>query len=704
MERRCLNCFGSFQLMKGREKEMYICPYCGFLEGTEPKEPYHLKPGVLLQERYTIGTVLGFGGFGITYKAWDKVLGTVIAIKEYYPTGLVQRIPGEKSVIIYEGSRKKEYVTGLDRFLDEARNMAKFADNPNIVHVENFFEENNTAYLVMEYLDGMSLKGYLKQEGGRLPVETAVEIISAIADALKEMHQENVLHRDISPDNIFLCTGGKIKLIDFGAARFSNIEEEITRSIILKPGYAPPEQYQARSKQGPWTDIYALSATLYRCIVGEVPDESVNRIIEDEVKSPLEMNPEIPEYISNTVMKGMTLNYQIRFLSIDEFKKALGNQTKVLEPKKELKLRKNKRIFTVSIAAAFLLIIGIAVWNIYRTKKSEVILEKATVTIWIAKAEGQNDTDLQKMYDMTTAVFQENQPNIELKWEFIDEGEYAEKLSEAYKVGSMPTIYEAAYASEEILDNAAALDKAFEYINVKDCYLIGEYKEEILAEKKLPLSYAAPIVYISKRANVSDIDKFTLDSMEPLEAVGTGGYYVAEGCEDIYATSIDDTQFSKVVETAEKTWEDYQNDGIYQAFADGQVAYYLASTEEYATIQNYKDKDGQPLLGRYKISGLSTSKVGVEFTNEMSIDSSATRNEQNAANLLFSYLLEQGAQEILYISGYAYQQETEDGKSYVQVKDSGLPLNREAFDSYIDANSEMSVLRDYENKLEACFE
>lgn len=119
MERRCLNCFRTFNLISGYEAEVHKCPYCGFVELTEPKEPYHLKPGVVLQNRYIIGTVLGYGGFGITYKAWDNVLGNIIAIKEYYPTGLVQRIPGEKSVIVYEGSRKKEYLSGLERFLDE---------------------------------------------------------------------------------------------------------------------------------------------------------------------------------------------------------------------------------------------------------------------------------------------------------------------------------------------------------------------------------------------------------------------------------------------------------------------------------------------------------------------------------------------------------------------------------------------------------
>ncbi len=701
MERRCLNCFRTFNLISGYEAEVHKCPYCGFVELTEPKEPYHLKPGVVLQNRYIIGTVLGYGGFGITYKAWDNVLGNIIAIKEYYPTGLVQRIPGEKSVIVYEGSRKKEYLSGLERFLDEARNMAKFSNNKNIVHVENFFEENNTAYLVMEYLDGMSLKEYLKQENGKIDTNTAIEIISAIADALNEMHHENVIHRDVSPDNIFLCTEGRIKLIDFGAARFSNTEEEVTRSIILKPGYAPPEQYQSKSKQGPWTDIYALSATLYRCIVGSLPDESVNRIIEDEVLAPKEIDAEIPEYISNTIMKGMALNYELRFQNIDEFKKALGNQTKVLEPKKELKHRKNKRLITIAIASVLLLITGVIVWNIYRSKKAEVILEKATVEIWVAKEAEQNENDLQAMYEKATEVFMENQPNIELKWVFIEKSEYRDKLSEAYANHTMPTIYNADYASEEILKNSANLEKAFEYINIDDCYLMKEYKNEILESKKMPFSFKAPVVYISKRAGVANADTFELNSYGQLETIGTEKYYMAEGCENIYMASLKDSKLSEAIATAKNSsWNSYINDDVYPAFADGEVAYFLASTDEYTKVQSFKDENEQSLSGRYKVSKVNTSKIAVQFTNELSIDGSTTEREYAAASMLFSYLLEQGAQEIIYL-GYSYTTENGD---WIQVKNNGLPLCEEAFSSYIDTNPEMEILKDYLNKMEVCFE
>ena len=146
---RCLNCMKTF------DERFGVCPHCGFLPGTPPKEAYHLYPGTVLNGHYIIGTTVGFGGFGITYRAWDNVLDKMVAIKEFYPNGIVNRVPGEKEVIIYTGNRADEFLNGKIRFLAEARNMARFNTHPNIVNVYEFFEENNTAYIAMEFLDGM---------------------------------------------------------------------------------------------------------------------------------------------------------------------------------------------------------------------------------------------------------------------------------------------------------------------------------------------------------------------------------------------------------------------------------------------------------------------------------------------------------------------------------------------------------------------
>lgn len=413
MQRRCLNCFNLFDIVYSDKEEREVCPYCGYCEGTPPKELYHLYPGVgLYNNRYVIGTCIGFGGFGITYKAWDNVLETVVAVKEYYPTGLVQRVPGKPQVIIYTGESKEEYMQGLERFLDEAKNMAKFVDNPNIVHVDAFFEENNTAYLVMEYLPGMTLKSYLKSKGGRIGCEEVIPIADAVITALKEIHAGGIIHRDISPDNIMLCNDGRIKLLDFGAARFSDADQERTRSIILKPGFAPPEQYQAKSKQGPWTDIYALCATVYRAITGVLPDESVNRVIEDTVQSPIQIYSDIPERISNTVMKGMSIYPEIRFSNVDELKKALDGEKKVMEPKKELRVRRMKRTITVGIALLIVVSMSLYVYNMYKNKKADVVMNSADISIWIAVDDQMNEDGAKAMMDSGIEAFTSSQEKV----------------------------------------------------------------------------------------------------------------------------------------------------------------------------------------------------------------------------------------------------------------------------------------------------
>ena len=296
---RCENCFKEY------DDGYDICPHCGYAKGSGKRDVYMLGIGVTLRNgRYIIGRILGNGGFGITYKAWDTVLSRYVAIKEFYPSGIVNRVPGTTQVVLYAQKRKKEYDSQRKRFWDEAVNTKSFNHdnskfNNNIVDVLDYFEENDTAYFVMEFLDGKPLNTYLKEKGGRLSVEEASGIILKIANALITVHEKGFVHRDVSPDNIFICNDGSVKLIDFGAARFTVNEEKV--SIILKPGYAPVEQYETVNEQGPWTDIYALGATMYHLLVGEKPDESTNRKIRDDVRPPHVVDPSISENLSNTL-------------------------------------------------------------------------------------------------------------------------------------------------------------------------------------------------------------------------------------------------------------------------------------------------------------------------------------------------------------------------------------------------------------------
>ena len=179
MDVRCNNCFNIY------DSEFEMCPYCGYSKGDPAQEPYFLVPGTVLAGRYTIGKAVGFGGFGITYKSWDNQLESVVAIKEYYPSGIVNRPPGTGELILFSGEKRKEFEFGLSRFIEEARNTTKFNSCENIVNVYEYFEENNTAYFVMEFLDGMNLSEYITVNGGKLPLDTSLDIIFKICNVYR---------------------------------------------------------------------------------------------------------------------------------------------------------------------------------------------------------------------------------------------------------------------------------------------------------------------------------------------------------------------------------------------------------------------------------------------------------------------------------------------------------------------------------------
>ncbi len=283
------------------------------------RDYHYLKIDSVLNGRYSISDVLGEGGFGITYIGKDNLFDRAVAIKEYFPHGVVARNHEfSNEIMVTAASQQDAYYNGKKRFISEARIMARFNDSPGIVHVTDYFEANNTAYIVMDYLDGVTLKEYLKGKG-RIPVDDILALMSPLIEALDEIHKAGLIHRDISPDNIMVMSDGRVILMDFGAARDYTEFGERSLSIILKPGYAPAEQYQSRGVQGPWTDIYALSATIYRCITGIVPEDSIERVMEDHLKAPSQMGIRIPPKTEMALMKGMNVSPKNRYQNLKEF-------------------------------------------------------------------------------------------------------------------------------------------------------------------------------------------------------------------------------------------------------------------------------------------------------------------------------------------------------------------------------------------------
>jgi len=229
---------------------------------------------------YRIDQVLGAGGFGITYRARDTNLDKDVAIKEYLPGELAMRAP-DGNVVAQATSHEAGYKWGLERFLLEARTLAKFS-HPNIVRVLRYFEANATAYMVMDYEQGDPLKTALQLDP-QPPEEKLKALLAPLLDGLAAVHAMGFLHRDIKPDNIFMRADGRPVLIDFGAARQAMGGETKSLTSILTPGYAPLEQYSGEGKQGPWTDIYAMGGVLYRAVADKNPPDAVSRMRGDSL-------------------------------------------------------------------------------------------------------------------------------------------------------------------------------------------------------------------------------------------------------------------------------------------------------------------------------------------------------------------------------------------------------------------------------------
>ena len=319
----CENCFAQF------EAGQKTCPYCGYQNGQKNTPSTNLSNGIILLGKYCIGRVLGRGGFGITYLAYDLNKNNKVAIKEYMPDNLAYRNPGTTLVSSYTGEKKESFRAGAEKFYEEAKIIAEFNEHPNIINVYEFFYENNTAYFVMEYIEGVDLKEYTARNGGKLTENEALKIMTTLCDSLIIIHSIGVLHRDISPDNIYLTKDGTVKLLDFGAARQVIGDQSKSLSVVLKPGFAPPEQYSSRGKQGPWTDIYSLTATIYYCLTGKMPSDAMDRMINDNIQTPTQLGCRISPRFEKIMILCLSPYSHNRYQSAAELKAALTNSSAI---------------------------------------------------------------------------------------------------------------------------------------------------------------------------------------------------------------------------------------------------------------------------------------------------------------------------------------------------------------------------------------
>lgn len=623
------------------------CPYCGFVNGGKASELFYLKPGTILYDRYAVGQVLGFGGFGIIYKTWDKGENKIIAVKEYYPSGIVTRIPGKNEVKLLSNKASDEFSESKKRFIEEAKIMAKFKGHPNIVRIIDAFQENGTVYYAMEYLEGKSLSEYL-QENKELGVEDGVSLILSICDAIKTVHGTGILHRDISPDNIIIPPDfpkGAVKLIDFGAARFSPYEKDTRDRQIMRPGYSPPEQYIVGNKQNEQIDVYALGATLFHILTGEKPEESTNRKVVDNVPVPTELNNEIPEYISNAILKAMAVDLHLRFRTVDEFVSALTRQKKVLAPKEEMKRRRVKRRSSILLIAAALLV-GLSVLALsFCRQKDATTLPDASISMWYvitgdAVADANKADALNAIIDNFTGVY----PNVRVSLKGIGQAKYEDEVLAELRRDESPVVLESDILKSDILSKSPDISDIVRK-ETKNCYFLNMYTRYFPDKRQLPVGFNVVAVYVNPE--LAKYDKDGVGNLSELLAsipadISVKGIALNEQYKNDYEAT-----FSGSYTIANR-----------DSYFNGETGAYFSNTSEFYEIQKL-----MPV--RYKLLYIDSETIRAKFSSLWSL-LPCEGAERKACERLLRYLLSETAQDHLHIRNQS----------------GALPLNKSILESY----------------------
>lgn len=500
----CMNCFS----VKGNYE---VCPYCGYAEGTPPAQPHYLTPGTILGNHFIVGTVIGVGGFGITYKCFDITLGVIVAVKEFYPIGLVNRSPGERRVGLLPGDKKAQYKQRLGRFLMEAQSVAQFGKAKDIVNVYDYFEENGTAYIIMEYIDGVLLKDYLEKQGPMEP-EAALSTIMPIIEAVKKIHSKGIIHRDVSPDNIFIASEDSIKIFDFGAAQLNDTKAGMDAEPVIKVGYSPIEQYRNSNDQGFYTDVYAVGAILYQMLTGVAPVESTEREFKDRLKSPKEAGAKISANVDRAVMEALAVRPELRFQNIQQFQDALQNKRIAEYPKDKLRKKKNRRNAAIGISAVLAAGIGIAIGlysSVLKPKNKifdSVIDQKVTINVWVESKEQKKqienflpggfrkgkveDTD-EKLRKM-----KEENENVEVKITVVKDMEAA--LQKAKKEKKFPNMFLSDHVTNLENYSLVSLEDNYNLMDLDKYVFMSDYEKEFPGMKEMPTGVDPLLVYVSE--------------------------------------------------------------------------------------------------------------------------------------------------------------------------------------------------------------
>ena len=684
------------------------------------------------------------GGFGITYRCYDTTLGIAVAVKEFFPAGLVNRAPGEKTVGLLSGDKQKQYRVELKRFLMEAQSIAQFGKAKDIVNVYDFFEENNTAYIIMEYIDGVLLKDYLEKQGKMEP-KVALHIIDLIINAVKKIHSKGIIHRDISPDNIFISSEDAIKVFDFGAAQLNDSEEGKNCEKVIKVGYSAPEQYRDKSNQGFYTDIYSVGAILYQMLTGIKPMESTEREHKDTLKSPLELGIKIEPNIDRAIMEAMAVQPELRFQNIQQFEDALHSKRIAEYPNVKLKKKKQRRNWIIGAVVAAVLAFGVGfglVNTVFKTENPifESQLKEGEIEVWVEDANQKkiltdivnnnfHQEDKSGKDQNTEAWLKENQKikvNIVNVQEPAGEGSKGtsmeEALAQAKAEGKMPDMFITDHVEDlseydlvSLEDNIcqAVQDKTDEYLYLED------YSKYYRDMKEMPTGINTLFLYsfqfdMNVNSNIkdstfADSEKTAIDiekvmnmgsdslTMIPSESLATLSILQDDNCyndrkgllqpDDTMITNLypmiqlNERALKKPIVIQKSDQTAYA--GLYgnSAIADGTFRAKLKGAVGLGSNSVQRNA-----LKNYGVQVLtSDDHMLIQFKNTFAISADGSKNEKYACMRLLWTILGEVAQ-----------------KNYFGNDAAPFPINANSFKEYFDYNSEMTSFKEMVSQKTPC--
>jgi len=644
----CFHCF--------KEKGAYtVCQHCGHVAGTLPAQAYYLMPGTVLMGRYIIGTVIGFGGFGITYKAFDAKLDMVIAVKEFYPRGIVNRPLGGTRIEIFTQKQASDYQHMLGRFLDEAKNMAKFSKEQDIIAVYDHFEENQTAYIVMEYLEGIQLGTYLK-EYGPMQAQEAIPLFLELLDALGKLHEQGIIHRDVSPGNLFITEKNRIKLFDFGAASFRGSPNDGTHEVVIKAGYTPPEQYRKDMAPKETMDVYAAGALLYEMLTGESPPEAIDRMVQDELVTPSQMGSAIGKNLENAILKALALNPEDRFASAREFYESIA-ESKTVELKPSRKMPTVFKWMMGSAAVFTLVIVGI-MFGLYQADLTNYIpKEGTTLQVWLVQDEGKGEADTTgEMEDRIRAGFEERYPLVNLQITSVPKEEYAKKLEETPDE-DLPDVYCTDYMEADRFNQCLDLTKLVKKLDTVSYLFTEQYLEQYPVNNQVPTGFQLAAYYrnVTKEDLGNGIDRIELGELKLSEKNNSYEWV--------------DSQ-----KTNQKTYKALSKGGKPLNSVIGSVSCWKDVQD--ATISG----EGEKSVELQIVPVVEQDKLLCSFNNCYAVKRTGDDNRQKTGMLFLYYLLGNVAQREMYLK-----------------RGDSLPVNARAYREYMENLTQYRVTYIEEN-------